>query len=72
MGGADGACGDRRDFAVVATAHPAKFDAVIEPLIGRRIEVPPALAALLERPSRSEPIAANYTALRERLIAFAG
>lgn len=64
--------GDRRDFAVVATAHPAKFDAVIEPLIGRRIEVPPALAALLERPSRSEPIAANYTALRERLIAFAG
>jgi len=64
--------GDRRDFAVVATAHPAKFDEVIEPLIGRRIEVPPSLVALLERPSRSEPIAANYTALRERLIALAG
>ena len=63
--------GDRRDFAVVATAHPAKFEEVIEPLIGRRIEVPPALATLLARPSRSEPIAANYTALRERLIALA-
>ena len=63
--------GDRRDFAVVATAHPAKFEDVIEPLIGRKIDVPPALAALLERPSRSEPIAANYTALRERLIALA-
>ena len=63
--------GDRRDFAVVATAHPAKFDDVIEPLIGRKIEVPPALAALLERPSRSEPVAANYTAFRERLIALA-
>jgi len=66
------ALGDRRDFAVVATAHPAKFDDVIEPLIGRAVDVPPALAALLERPSRSEPIAANYTALRERLIALAG
>jgi threonine synthase len=64
--------GDRRDFAIVATAHPAKFEDVIEPLIGRKVDVPPALAALLERPSRSEPIAANYTALRERLIALAG
>ena len=63
--------GDRRDFAVVATAHPAKFEAVIEPLIGRAIDVPPALATLLERPSRSERIAANYTAFRERLIALA-
>ncbi|HEY6892940.1 MAG TPA: threonine synthase [Rhodanobacteraceae bacterium] len=63
--------GDRRDFAVVATAHPAKFDEVIEPLIGRKIDVPPSLAALLERPSRSEPMAANYTAFRERLIALA-
>jgi len=66
------ALGDRRDFAVVATAHPAKFDDVIEPLIGHAVDVPPALAALLERPSRSEPIAANYMALRERLIALAG
>jgi threonine synthase len=64
--------GDRRDFAIVATAHPAKFEDVIEPLIGRKVDVPPALAALLERPSRSEPIAANYTVLRERLIALAG
>jgi threonine synthase len=64
--------GDRRDFAVVATAHPAKFEEVIEPLIGRKVDVPPALAALLDRPSRSERIAANYTALRERLIVLAG
>src|SRR5262249_50108676 len=63
--------GDKRDFAVVATAHPAKFEAIIEPLIGRKVDVPPALAALLDRPSRSEPIAAHYTALRERLVALA-
>ncbi|MEP7044701.1 MAG: threonine synthase [Dokdonella sp.] len=63
--------GDARDYAVVATAHPTKFDEVIEPLIGTRIEVPPALAALLERPSHAEPLAAEYAALREYLAAAA-
>src|SRR3546814_1622547 len=28
------AAGDARDYAVVATAHPAKFDTVLQPLIG--------------------------------------
>ncbi|MFC4821923.1 threonine synthase [Dokdonella ginsengisoli] len=61
--------GDERDYAVAATAHPAKFDEVIEPLIGQPIQVPAALAALLERPSRAEPLAADYAALRARLEA---
>ena len=59
--------GDGRDFAIVATAHPAKFETIIEPLIGERIAVPPALDALLGRPSHSEPLAADYAALRDRL-----
>lgn len=59
--------GDDRAWDVVATAHPAKFDTVIEPLIGAKVDVPPALATLLERPAISEPIAANYVALRNRL-----
>ncbi|RZA19495.1 MAG: threonine synthase, partial [Lysobacteraceae bacterium] len=41
---ADGA-GD--DWAVVATAHPAKFPEVVEPLVGHAIALPPALAAML-------------------------
>jgi threonine synthase len=61
--------GDTREHAIVATAHPAKFDTVIEPLIGTTVEVPQALARLLDRPSRSEPIAADYAALRDRLVA---
>jgi threonine synthase len=61
------AAGETRDFAVVATAHPAKFEQVIEPLIHRTVEVPPALKILLDRPAESEPIAADYAALRERL-----
>lgn len=41
---------------VVATAHPAKFETVVEPLIGQVLPVPPALAALLDAPSRYETI----------------
>jgi threonine synthase len=59
--GADG------DWCVVATAHPAKFDSVVEPLIGRAVEIPPALAALLQRPARAEPLAADYALFSQRL-----
>lgn len=61
---------DRREtasWAAVATAHPAKFDSIVEPLIGAPVPVPPALAALLARPSSAEPLPADYAALRSRL-----
>ena len=61
--------GEPGDWTVVATAHPAKFDSVIEPLIGRPIAVPAALAALLSRPAHAEPLLATYPALRSRLLA---
>ncbi|HJT98595.1 MAG TPA: threonine synthase, partial [Rhodanobacteraceae bacterium] len=61
--------GDHRDYAIVATAHPAKFEAIVEPLIGQPLAVPPGLAAMLARPSANEPIAVDYGALRERLLA---
>ena len=53
------------DWAVAATAHPAKFESVVEPLIGRTLEVPPALAELLARPAHADPIPADYSAFRE-------
>jgi len=61
--------GARGDWAAVATAHPAKFDTVVEPLIGRTIEVPPALAQLLARESGADPLSAEYSALRDYLLA---
>lgn len=61
--------GEGRDWAVAATAHPAKFESVVEPLIGRAVDVPPALADLLARPAHADPIPADYGALRERLLA---
>jgi len=41
----------RGRWVLVATAHPAKFNDIVEPLIGSTVPVPPALAALLELPS---------------------
>ena len=62
---AQGAAGD---WAVAATAHPAKFESVVEPLIGHAVEPPPALAESLARPASAEPLQADYAALRERLL----
>jgi threonine synthase len=61
--------GDRRAWAVAATAHPAKFESIVEPLIGRAVPLPPALADLLARPSHADPLPARYDALRAQLLA---
>jgi threonine synthase len=49
------------------TAHPAKFPEVVEPLIGQAIALPPALAAMLERPSHAQALADDGEALRDLL-----
>jgi threonine synthase len=59
--------GERGTWIVAATAHPAKFDTVVEPLIGERVPVPPALAAILARPASSQPLAADLVALAAAL-----
>src|SRR5205085_848103 len=50
-------------IVLAATAHPAKFETVVEPLIGRTVEPPAPLRALLDRPSRAEPLEARTLAL---------
>ncbi|MFT4197533.1 MAG: threonine synthase [Pseudoxanthomonas sp.] len=59
--------GERGDWAVAATAHPAKFEAVVEPLVNGEVPVPPALAELLARPAHAEPMAADYGSFAARL-----
>ncbi len=54
-------------WVLVSTAHPAKFESIVEPLIGRQISIPPALAELLERPRVYTEIEAELSALREIL-----
>ncbi len=60
---------DRRErhWIVVATAHPAKFDTIVDPLLGTKIEPPAELARLLERPAAFEVIAPDLGELSARL-----
>jgi threonine synthase len=56
-------------WVLVATAHPAKFREIVEPLIGQRLPLPPSLALLYERPSNFSEIDASLPALRQSLRA---
>ena len=51
------------DWILVATAHPAKFETIVEPLIGETVPVPPELAELLARPARATTIEPSLAAL---------
>ena len=62
------ACGERvrRDHVteshsvVVSTAHPAKFNDIVEPLIGREIAIPKNLFEIMHKTPRALHIAADY------------
>ena len=56
-----------RRWVLVSTAHPAKFRQIVEPLIGREVPVPPALAKLFARAGQYVEIDANLSALRTAL-----
>ena len=54
---------DAHDWILVATAHPAKFETIVEPLIGSAVPLPDELAQILSRPSRSVSIHPELAAL---------
>jgi len=55
------------DGVFLATAHPAKFREVVEPVIGQRVELPPVLQEAIARPRYAVRIPAEYGALNELL-----
>jgi threonine synthase len=57
----------QRPWVVVATAHPAKFEDVVEPLVGAEVPMPPALAELMARPRHFIEIGPEFAAFRELL-----
>lgn len=56
-----------KDWVIVATAHPAKFESIVEPLIGTGIPLPEPLRAIQSKPSRSVVIGANMDSLKGAL-----
>ena len=57
----------RHHWIVVATAHAAKFDAIVEPLLEITIEPPAELAELLEWPASFQTIDADLAELSGHL-----
>jgi threonine synthase len=55
------------DWILVSTAHPAKFESVVEPLVDHEVPVPPELRRLLNHPSHAEPLEPTLDALRTAL-----
>ncbi len=55
------------DWVLVATAHPAKFEKIVEPLIDRDIALPEPLLKIQSRPSRSVPIDSDINSLKRAL-----
>jgi threonine synthase len=55
------------DWVLVSTAHPAKFEGIVEPLIGRPVAIPVALGELLQRPSHFVEIDPTLSRLRAAL-----
>lgn len=59
--------GVKGDWCIVATAHPAKFPEVVEPLIGEEIPLPKSLAEMLAKPGHADAMADDADALRRFL-----
>jgi threonine synthase len=60
---------ERRDnpWILVATAHPAKFNDIVEPIIGKPVDIPAALERLLALPRQVTDIAPTLGALAAAL-----
>jgi threonine synthase len=58
---------DAHDWILVATAHPAKFETIVEPLIGAGVPVPPELGVLLSRPTSAISIEPTLASLAKVL-----
>ncbi|MGE0189384.1 MAG: threonine synthase [Steroidobacteraceae bacterium] len=56
-----------KQWVLVGTAHPAKFNDIVEPLVDKPVPVPPALAQLLSLPRQETEIEPTLAALRTQL-----
>ena len=54
-------------WIIVATAHPAKFESIVEPLICRTVRIPKALEQILDRPTFKKIIPADLESLKQEL-----
>ena len=60
---------ERRDgpWVLVATAHPAKFNEIVEPIIGKPVTIPESLERLLRLPRHAADLPPTLEALAAAL-----
>ena len=56
-----------RGSGMVATAHPAKFNDIVEPIIGKPVQIPPSLDRLLKLPQHVVDLPPTLEALAAAL-----
>ncbi len=54
-------------WIIVATAHPAKFETIVEPLIGQDVPLPAELAEIMARSSRAKDVEPLLAELEEAM-----
>lgn len=59
--------GARGHWVIVSTAHPAKFNEIVEATTGREVPIPPSLAKLLALPRQETELDPTLDALRAQL-----
>ncbi|HEX7138172.1 MAG TPA: threonine synthase, partial [Vicinamibacterales bacterium] len=59
---------DQRPGILLATAHPAKFSEIVEPIIGRRVEKPLPLQQVIAQPRHIVRIRADVRAVEDVLV----
>jgi threonine synthase len=59
---------ERRPGIFLATAHPAKFAEIVEPIISRTIDMPAPLARALRQPRHILRVGASVDAVRDVLL----
>lgn len=53
---------------ICATAHPAKFETIVEPLIGQQVPVPESLSWMISRPTYVNRVSADSKKFIERYL----
>ena len=61
-------CRLETDWIAVATAHPAKFEQIVEPIVGHEVALPPGLEKILQKPRRFERIEPEANALYDAVF----
>jgi threonine synthase len=60
--------GDLPAFLILATAHPAKFGKIIEPVVNVKLPIPIALASALDLPKKATLIPSSYNSLKDLFV----